>query len=59
LGIYNLRGECVRSFEATFIGEYEFEWDGCDQRGRRMPSGIYLLRLKSGRLAQTRKIVFK
>ena len=59
LGIYNLRGECVRSFEAAFIGEYEFEWDGCDQRGRRMPSGIYLLRLKSGRLAQTRKIVFK
>ena len=35
-----------------------FTWDGADRDGRRVPSGVYLLRLRTADEALTRKIVF-
>jgi hypothetical protein len=35
-----------------------FTWDGTDRGGRRVPSGVYLLRLRTDDDALVRKIVF-
>lgn len=37
-------------------GQYKVVWDGRDRRGVPVPGGIYLVRLKVGTRAQTRKI---
>jgi len=59
LRIYNLKGELARVLEAKTLGWNELNWDGCDQRGQHLPSGIYLLQIKSGMLSQARKVVLK
>jgi flagellar hook assembly protein FlgD len=35
-------------------GSHEAFWDGRDEAGRRMPSGVYLLSLNTTELADTR-----
>ena len=34
--------------EFSAIGEHQVLWDGTDQNGAVMPSGMYLIRLKAG-----------
>ena len=48
LSIYNLKGQKVRTlFQGTQPkGEQAMAWDGCDQDGRNLASGIYLMRLR-------------
>lgn len=47
LEIFNMKGQKVRSLQAEHNspGEYQLAWDGCDARGNRMGTGIYLCRL--------------
>ncbi|MCK4297404.1 MAG: T9SS type A sorting domain-containing protein, partial [Candidatus Marinimicrobia bacterium] len=59
LEVYNIKGEIVK---AIFEGqrkadEYQFTWDGCNNLGIKMPSGIYLLSLSNDIEIQTKKIV--
>ncbi len=43
--VYDLRGRLVRRFNnSTLAASAGFEWDLRDDRGNRVPSGIYLLR---------------
>jgi hypothetical protein len=35
-----------------------YSWDGRDDRGNRVPAGVYLLRLRAGGAAQVRRVVF-
>ena len=61
LAVYNLAGQKV----ATLVngprnaGTYTIRWDGRDDRGRTLASGVYLYRLRAGRGQQveTRKLV--
>ncbi len=32
-------------------------WDGCDDAGRRLPAGVYFVRLESGDFKQVEKAV--
>jgi hypothetical protein len=38
-------------------GEYEILWDGRDETGREVGSGVYIYRLKSGNFTQSRKML--
>ena len=60
LHIYNLQGQKVRTLvEGPVIAGYrEISWDGQDQNGRIVASGVYLYRLKTGSIDLTRKLLF-
>ncbi|MHC4352826.1 MAG: FlgD immunoglobulin-like domain containing protein, partial [Planctomycetota bacterium] len=38
-------------------GEHRVEWDGTNNNGRRVGSGVYFYRLAAGRYVETRKLV--
>lgn len=57
LSIYNLRGQKVYSHTDRAKGEFELQWTGLDSAGKRVPAGIYLLKLDSGAKSQSRKII--
>ncbi|MBD3384775.1 T9SS type A sorting domain-containing protein, partial [candidate division KSB1 bacterium] len=60
LKIYNLSGQLIRLVVNTSYqtGHHRAVWDGCDQAGDRMPSGIYIYRLSSSSVELTRRMVF-
>ena len=59
LHVYNLRGQMVRTlFQGRIAAGYrKFHWDGLDQHGRRVASGVYLYRLETGAVELTRKLL--
>ncbi len=60
LAIYDLTGKRVRTLisETMSAGRYSVSWDGRNEQGKLMPSGIYFYRLKTGDQIQTRRMVF-
>lgn len=59
LVIYDVRGRRVRSLlDATLeSGFHRREWDGRDDEGRLVASGVYLVQLRSGAIDQSRRMV--
>ena len=59
LDIYNILGQKVRTLvdEKKKPGCYEIVWEGKDQKGNEVGSGIYLYKLKAGDYQQVRKMV--
>jgi flagellar hook assembly protein FlgD len=59
LVIYDLRGRLVRTLidEERGPGRYAVHWDGRDDRGTRVGSGVYLYRLQVAAFVETRKMV--
>lgn len=59
LAIYNTRGEEVYAFPAThqLEGRHEARWEGKDQAGSQVASGVYVYHLKMGGQVQVRKMV--
>lgn len=59
LEIYNVLGQKVRTLanKRMASGLYSFSWDGKDDSGKSLPSGIYLCRLKSENKLMTKKIL--
>ena len=47
LQIVDLKGRRVRHLASVYLlpGRYSYTWDGLDDGGRAMPSGVYLYRL--------------
>ena len=60
LAIYNLLGQKVRVLinEIKPAGSYEARWDGTNDFGEVVSSGVYVYRLQSGEFASTKKMVF-
>jgi len=60
LAIYNLLGQKVRVLinEVKPAGLYEARWDGTNDFGEVVASGVYVYRLQSGEFASTKKMVF-
>lgn len=60
LSIYNLQGKLVNTLtnEYRTAGVYEIIWNGKDQNGKEVKSGLYLVRLQSGRNVFTRSVEF-
>ncbi|HUU29016.1 MAG TPA: PQQ-binding-like beta-propeller repeat protein [archaeon] len=59
LKVYNLRGRLVRTLvqDVREAGNYTVFWDGTDETGRRVSSGVYFYRIQAGEFVQTRKMV--
>jgi len=59
LAVYNLKGQLVRELEAgaKTAGEHSAVWNGLDQSGKPVGSGIYLYRLESGDYNKTLKMI--
>ncbi len=59
LAIYNIKGQKVRQLFTGMAqaGEHSLVWDGKDDSGRQMGSGIFFCRLSSPGYTQTHKMV--
>jgi hypothetical protein len=59
LVIYDLQGAKVRTLvaENRESGRHEVVWNGTDDRGQRVASGVFMARLKSGTVVDLKKLV--
>ena len=59
LKIYDASGRLVKTLASgdAAAGEHSIYWDGRDERGMRLPSGVYFARLECGREQMMEKIV--
>lgn len=57
--IYNILGQKLRTLvnEPKSTGTYEVIWDGKDDKGKDVSSGIYFYQLKVGNLAESKKML--
>jgi len=59
LRIYNVLGQWIKTLvnETKTPGIYQVIWDGTDENGDRVSSGVYLYQLKAGDYKKTKKMV--
>ncbi len=58
LKIYNLAGQLVRSYEGTgTAGLNVINWDGNDNLGKQMASGVYFYKLVAGQYCDAKKMI--
>jgi hypothetical protein len=59
LAIYNLQGQEIKTLVEEFqsAGAKSVIWDGTDNQGREMTSGIYFYRLSAGGFRETKKMI--
>lgn len=59
LRIYNILGEVVRTLvdEPKSAGVHYEIWDGKDDQGEQVASGVYFYRLRAGEFSETKKMV--
>lgn len=59
LCVFDARGALVRHLLDGELdaGEHRLEWDGCDDGGRTLPSGLYVARVRAGGAVEAVKLV--
>jgi hypothetical protein len=59
LRIYSVAGELVRTLvsQNQETGHYTVNWDGKDEKGRVVPSGIYFYHLNAGNCTSTKRMI--
>jgi len=59
LDVFNMLGQHIRTLvdEVQRAGSYTSQWDGTAQSGRQVAAGIYFLKLRSGDVTLTRKML--
>jgi len=59
LSVYDLGGRVVRQLVARTLpaGRHDVAWSGDDDKGRRVPSGVYFYRIEAGPLHETGKML--
>lgn len=59
IDIYNYRGQLVKTLVNTdkAAGRHSVDWDGTDQQGMPVSSGVYYYKMFSGSYSSTRKMV--
>lgn len=57
--VFNLLGQCLQKLldAEKEPGVYTVRWNGCNQIGQPLPSGIYIYRLQAGSFVASRKLV--
>lgn len=58
LDIYDVKGQLVKDFEAQtyFAGKHKIRWNGENDLGQKVSSGVYLYRMQAGKDFKTRKM---
>ncbi len=59
LVIYNMLGQRVKTLVQGYLkaGTTSLSWDGKDEKGKAVSSGVYLYELKAGELTETKRMV--
>jgi hypothetical protein len=59
LDVFDAAGRHVRTIQSGILpaGRHEAAWDGLDDRGGNVPSGVYFARLQAGKTVLSRKMV--
>jgi len=59
LRVYDVAGRLVKSLHEGIapVGAYTAKWDGTDERGHLVPSGVYFCNLVANNFTQTRKML--
>ena len=59
LKVFDLRGKLIRTLadELKQAGTYQVIWNGTNDSGRQVSSGVYFYRMQAGEFVQTRKMV--
>ena len=59
LAIYNLAGQRARTLLSAVLeaGKHSVRWDGRDDDGRKLASGVYVYRLRAGEQVGTRRLL--
>lgn len=59
IDVYNTKGQHIRSFNRSHSlpGYYSVVWDGKDNAGKLVGSGVYFYRMTSGKYSATRKMM--
>ena len=60
LVIYDLNGRLVRELlnASREAGSYTVQWDGRNQTGQTVATGLYIYQIRAGQFNQTRKMLF-
>ncbi len=58
LRIYDILGKTVREFDVESSGHNEIVWDGCNQSGQSVVSGVYFYQLMSNKNLSKKKMLF-
>jgi flagellar hook assembly protein FlgD len=61
MDVFDVQGKRVRRFGSQLLdaGEHALEFNGRDDDGRTLPSGVYFCRVTVGEQTTTRKVVIK
>lgn len=59
LDIYNLKGQKIRTLHKGILakGNHQVTWNGMDDKGSNVGSGVYIYKMKAGNITQTRKMI--
>ncbi len=59
LKIYRIDGQLVRTMQDSHQsqGRYERTWDGKNDFGNKVSSGVYFYQLRAGSFVQTKKLI--
>lgn len=59
ISIYNLKGQIVHQIQSDSqpAGWYQYQWNGTDQSGRQVATGMYFTRLEAGAFSKSIKMV--
>jgi len=60
LKVYNLLGQEIRTLteKSYVLGHHKVRWDGKDNNGKFVASGVYLYMMKAGEFSQVKKMMF-
>jgi len=57
--VFNVRGQRVKTLVNDYLpaGEYSVTWDGKDEDGRSVSSGVYFYRMTAGEYTSVKRMV--
>jgi len=57
--IFNTKGQKIRKLLEKHYGagHYNIAWDGCDEQGRAVSSGVYFYKMQTAQKSQSRKML--
>ena len=58
--IYGIQGNLVKTIDygSLDIGSHHIKWNGLNEKGNRVESGVYFFKIQGGGFDQTRKLLF-